>query len=313
MLKAGAKTALALLLAAFVLIPALQARNSGPADRSNGQTNTNNGKPNTHSSIFYEAPTPELWQPRIDTQTYYFDTYTSADKAPSGFLGFPWDGWVALFTAVLAAVSIWQGYQIRRGERLNVAALKSSQRQARAARKSADAAIAMELPVLRAIPPDDLMSVEQPPPEVGPYGGIPHNMVPTRYSVFADLKFDNHGRTHAYPMKIHVGWCIAQELPEVPVFQRAIDSPRDSIVLAGKGAEVGTKIICVEATPDQIVQFAAGQSFIWLFGKLEYSDFMGTAREIWFFWRWSKVEGEENFYRFQRPVVVPAAYAVQKR
>ena len=135
-----------------------------------------------------------------------------------------------------------------------------------------------------------------------------NNSVPTRYSVFADLKFENHGRTHAYPVKIHIGWCISQELPETPVFNNVIDSPRDSIILAGKSAEVGTRVICVESSPAQIAAFSAEQSFIWFYGKLEYDDFMRTKCEIWFFWRWAKVEGEAGYYRFQRPVTVPAAY-----
>jgi CheY-like chemotaxis protein len=97
-------------------------------------------KPFRVEEVVMRLMPPEFGQIIVPAPTYYLEEDAPSNKQPSGFLWIPWDGWVAFFTAVLAGVSIWQGRAIIRGERFTRAALRYSQRQARAAVRAAKAA-----------------------------------------------------------------------------------------------------------------------------------------------------------------------------
>ena len=222
------------------------------------------------------------------------------------------DYFIALFTLVLAAVTgflWWSTHKLWLAGEEQIAAATTA---ADAANLSARAAVAIHLPVILAATPE-LISVQNPPPETGTYGGTILDTVPTQYTAFNDLIFGNEGNGHAYPTRISLGWCIAYDLPEQPIFHKQIDSPRDSIIRSGKSAVTGTGNICIEASPDQIAQLASANAFIWIYGKLEYLDFLKEPNEAWFFWRWNKIEGgEHHHYQFSRPTVVPAAYTAKQ-
>lgn len=207
---------------------------------------------------------------------------------------------LAWFTAALAIVSAFQLWAIRRSD-------ETARIAANAAKDSADAVIAMEQPIILAKTPEQFLRVAGPIPDLGPYGGTVLTSAPNRYSAFNDLTFENHGRTHAYPRRLYLGWSIGPELPVVPAFQKTIESPKDSLIKAGIGARVGTRNICIQASIEEVASMAARMSFIWVFGKLEYSDFLDRPREAWFFWKWDRHD-EDGVYEFIRPVVVPDAY-----
>jgi hypothetical protein len=121
-----------------LLICPLQAEHRTQNNSSNHQADAAESDTLPELSIDHML-SPEPRRPVVIVEPYYLQPKTEPDKQPSSFLWVPWDGWVAIFTLVLAVVSIWQGCQIRRGERLTIAALRSSQRQSRAAIRAARA------------------------------------------------------------------------------------------------------------------------------------------------------------------------------
>ena len=72
-------------------------------------------------------------------------------------------------------------------------------------------------PVIRAIT-SDLLYTDRLIDDNSPYGGIVNDGPPTKYSALGRIRFENHGRTPAFPEKISVGWRVAERLPENPTY-----------------------------------------------------------------------------------------------
>jgi hypothetical protein len=62
----------------------------------------------------------------------------------------------------------------------------------------------MELPIVRATRPADLLMLDKPVPVDKPYGGIVAAHFPSQYSAVSAIYFRNDGRTPAFPLQMQV-------------------------------------------------------------------------------------------------------------
>lgn len=216
-------------------------------------------------------------------------------------------GALAILTLALVVVGTVQSTLILRAEKLTRKALKSSRRQAKAARKAANAAIAIELPILRALAPDDLLDVANIPPEFGPFAGTVNDGIPGRFSVVDAVKFNNGGRTHAYPVKVALGWSIAPELPPEPAYRRTIESAPGAAFPPEVSTTLTTVPVCIEASEGEIAAMAAGEASLWFYGKLDYLDFLDRPHSHRFCWKWDRPDGV-GMYWFTKARDAPATY-----
>ena len=126
----------------------------------------------------------------------------------------------------------------------------AARKAADAADLSAHAALGMELPIVRATRPADLLMLDKPVPVDKPYGGIVADHFPSQYSAVSAIYFRNDGRTPAFPLQMQVGYRALEKLPP--------------------GART-----------------QGGQAWLWRYCSLTYRDFVGI-KEKRFCWRWHK-------------------------
>jgi hypothetical protein len=213
--------------------------------------------------------------------------------------------WLAVLTAFLVAVSI---VQIRFLTRADTTARVAAD----AAKKSADAAVSIELPILRAIP-SDLMTVDAPIPESGPYSGGGNDGVPTRYSAIGDIRVQNFGRTPAFPITLSAGWRAARALPIRPEYTKTV-GVNHAVVYRPASEDPDTEyhvdFACtVELSELEIREIAAETSWLWFYGLFKFRDFMGVERESRFCWRWANRNSEgPAFFFFASDGNPPSAY-----
>lgn len=207
-----------------------------------------------------------------------------------------WTDPVATFTAALAILTFglvgagaWQGYLILRAEKLTRSALLNSQKATRAA-------IALELPVIRAQPPR-LLTVNQFPVDDAPFGGLVCNVIPSHRSVIDQLYVLNGGRTHATPIAISMGWHVGQKLPEKPNYVQRTHSARQAWILQpATRIAAGIDPLCIELTAQQVDGLKAKDLTLWLYARVEYEDFLDTVREARFCWHWTQANGLGLFH-----------------
>jgi hypothetical protein len=89
----------------------------------------------------------------------------------------------------------------------------AARKAADAADLSAHAALGMELPIVRATRPADLLMLDKPVPVDKPYGGIVADHFPSQYSAVSAIYFRNDGRTPAFPLQMQVGYRALEKLP----------------------------------------------------------------------------------------------------
>jgi hypothetical protein len=128
--------------------------------------------------------------------------------------------WTMIFTGATACVAFLQMLLFVWKLRLMRHSVNDSTKAANAAERSARAAIAMELPVIRMIPPEDLVATDVLIGGEGSYGGIVNDGPPTRFSAIGRFEVQNHGRTSAFPAIFSIGWAVTAKLPETPNYKK---------------------------------------------------------------------------------------------
>lgn len=112
-------------------------------------------------------------------------------------------GWLAVLTVALVLASVVQGFFLLRAD-------KTARITALAAKRSADAAIGVELPILV---PVDIALLR----DLG--GGVQNYVVgyPAAVSIFR-LRLRNLGRTAAELTSQGVEWRVVKQLPKIPIY-----------------------------------------------------------------------------------------------
>src|SRR5258708_4319820 len=182
----------------------------------------------------------------------------------------------ALATVVIAAFTIVLAWATAAQAEATREALEATRLAANAAMLQARAAVGMELPILRAPPIDDLVQLTEPMPANGAFGGGVNDFAPTKHSAVGPFSFRNMGRTPAFPVKLEVGWCACATLPELPEYKASAKLPHAAVVAPNNGEPWRPEFYMgIELSDAEIAAVADGSAWLWLYGCLTYSDFLG--------------------------------------
>lgn len=218
--------------------------------------------------------------------------------------------WLGAFMAVIAifqlALFAVQLHMMRQN-------IVDTANAAKAAELNAKAAIGIELPFLKAIP-SDLLGTDAPIPEEGPYGGYVNDGPPVTYNVLGPIEISNLGRTPAYSLAVSIGWLVARALPEQPLaFQRKIRMNHNMVLAAGAEIDFSTDV-CIELSDEDVKDAAQDVKWLWVFGEIEYRDFMDQLQTARFCWRFANRNppGDRGLYYLSSDGEPPAAYTRRK-
>lgn len=184
---------------------------------------------------------------------------------------------------------------------------------AKAAELNAKAAIGIELPHIRAVP-TDLLATHEPVVGEAPYGGVISDAPPGLHNALSAIELSNHGRTPAFSLAVSVGWMVARELPhQVPAYQRKIRLNHN--VILGPGGEMNFPCdIGIELSEEETRDVARDTKWLWVFGEVEFRDFMDQIQTTRFCWRHANrnAPGDPKFYYLASDGEPPAAYTRRK-
>lgn len=208
-------------------------------------------------------------------------------------------GGLLVVASLQAAFFVWQLIMMR-------STVRAAADAASAARLNARAAIGIELPVLRVLLPD-LVDTDELIPAEGPYAGGVTDGPPGRYSAISFPEIKNFGRTPAFPEEISVGWMVASELPVVPRYLRR-DRPSHASVIEPDGTYSPHVHYGIELSAAERASAASGTAWLWVYGVIQYRDFLQTSRKARFCWRYANQNVDSVFYAFASDGGPPSAY-----
>ena len=192
---------------------------------------------------------------------------------------------VALFTAVLCYIVLLQLIWMSRQEGVLKESVAVADKAANAAERQSKAAIATELPILRII---DLKLAEfdrsgnavegNDPVPAGPLSGL--------YKILFCYK--NVGRTMATVNKIIVEYRLTQFLPEQPQYQDAklVWLPFD---VEPQSSSWFPWVDMLKLSDEEIHSINTKNAFLWIYGIVKYTDFMGDTHESRFLGFWDAI------------------------
>jgi hypothetical protein len=174
---------------------------------------------------------------------------------------------IAIFTTVLGVFTI--------------SLAKSTRVAANAANLSARAAIALELPIIRANAGKLGYGTSQ-----DEKGQQPHVWV-------SDLTLSNLGRTKAFPIEVQIGCTIGDRLPKIPVYRFTKSCPTNAILASAPqpATEISLREFDFEAPPDIYDRLRTRSTSLWFYCNLIYLDFMQTRHESCFCWKCHETSG----------------------
>jgi hypothetical protein len=192
---------------------------------------------------------------------------------------------LCVFTGILATVSIFQGVMLLRSD-------KTARIAANAAKQSADAAIAIELPVFR-------MGVT--PLQ---YGQSLENGVLRHHCSISYLEFANLGRTKAFPIAVQFGCTAGESLPKEPVYPFSKSFPIETIW--DPTPENTVKLLSIvefefEVPPTLFDDLRAKKTKFWFYCSLGYLDFMQKRHDAGFCWQRHELPGGGKFVSDSTP------------
>jgi hypothetical protein len=203
---------------------------------------------------------------------------------------------LALFTFFLVAIGAWQGWQLKQ--------------TVDATREIGNAAIAVELPIVRAsyIGPD-MLSTPEPIEDNGPYGGhVVQDGPLTKYSVVSDIEFKNYGRTPAFVKNISVGFTVGNTLPTIPTFTKTVPcAPNVQSIKTDEERRIEIDFM-ITLTDEQILAVNGLTLPIWLYCLLRYEDAISRLHEAGFCWQWGKQNPADSGSYFFDAGKAPAIY-----
>jgi hypothetical protein len=201
---------------------------------------------------------------------------------------------LCVFTGILAIVSIFQGVMLLRSD-------KTARLAAEAAKKSADAVVNAELPILI------LHFVNLAAPGIASI--TPKTPLPEKFKPI--IGFENYGRGPAQIVSGCLEWTIAKdprELPLPPKYQNIAPYTSNAVILQNRRIPVDAPCE-IELTSDQISSLNAHEQFLWIYGYIAYRDFLDTPHEVRFCIKWVPYrEGHSGPVGFVWESETPAEY-----
>jgi hypothetical protein len=183
--------------------------------------------------------------------------------------------WLAVLTGGLVFVAVGQGVFIARSD-------KTARIAATAADLSARAAVAIELPVIRAAPHNFA------------YGSSMDGDNPRiDWCVLAYVNFLNVGRTQAFPIELRCGWTVGDKLPDVPAYTGTKAFPIDLIFKPNDEEPDRMRIndFDLKFEPGVCDKVRSNTASLWFYCSLVYLDFMQTRHEAGFCWQRHEITG----------------------
>jgi hypothetical protein len=204
------------------------------------------------------------------------NTPTEAPKKEASWVE-KWQDPVSIFTGLLVLVTACQAYITR-------ASLRDSKLAAEAANRSAQLAVSIQVPRLVLFK----LSIE----EVG-LG----NFAAKLQSPKARVVLKNYGKTPAFLESQALGIYVGLSLPEKPNYSPfAYDLEPENIV--EPNAQYTLEGIRPYHQPEQISAIIEQQTFLWVYGYVQYKDFLG-ARHITRFCKQMLLSTvKDNHYQF---------------
>lgn len=204
---------------------------------------------------------------------------------------------LALFSGVLVGISVIQ-------IRFLIRADQTATISARAAERSAKAAIGVELPIIKRIYGPSLVIVGSRNPE-SYTGVINSNGVPSRFSGITDITFINDGRTAAFPKHFRVGWTVIDGLPDIPVYSQTVQCQPDAIINGNAVAQLDANFV-IEVSDEERARIVQRQADLWLYLDLTYSDFMNEEHQSGICLKWER--HQLGSFGWAAVTGIPAAY-----
>jgi hypothetical protein len=185
---------------------------------------------------------------------------------------------LALFSGILTVTTFIQIRYLRRAD-------ETARISADAATIAARAAVASEMPIVF-LTDISLWDVPFPGTESG--GGASVHGVPPKLTT-VQVEFKNYGRTPARLIQLYVDNRIVKELPADPQYVLGRDLRSGSTIAAGgeQTLDAPYQFQISEAHQDAI---AKEEAFFWVYGLLNYRDFLGNLHETRFCMRWFGVD-----------------------
>jgi hypothetical protein len=190
------------------------------------------------------------------------------------------DGLLVLFTLCLVIIGIFQAAFLK-------GALEATAIAARAADLSARAAVALELPIIRALPEGFAFGSSQD-------GDGPR----IEYCVVVALVCSNLGRTKAFPVEVRCGFTIGDTLPDIPVYTFTKPFPIGLILQengAGQSPQININDFEIPLADGDEGRMRNRQVKFWFYYSIAYLDFMDVRHEVGFCWRWNGGFGVNTF------------------
>lgn len=184
-------------------------------------------------------------------------------------------------------------------------------RAAQASELSANAAVAIELPLLRPHGPD-LLTVDVVPEYGEPYAALVCTTIPTALSLIDSVTVPNLGRTPAMPTGVMMGHYIGRELPPRPRYATVATCDETTVIGPDDSIEIGLDSYQIRLTEEEQRALRLRESYLWFFVSINYRDFMDEPCRDRFCWQWDQ-ESRWDDYHFQPNRLAPMAYRGRTR
>jgi len=172
----------------------------------------------------------------------------------------------ALSTVIIAIFTVILGL-------FTISLSQSTRVAANSADMSARAALALELPVIQAVPVGLGCWVAQ-------KGDLPR----TEHFGLQCFEFANHGRTKAFPIEVRWGWTVGHNLPHVPVYKFSKSFDLDQLLKPDEKIGLYVNTFEMDIASGDRERITTKRTRLWMYCCLEYEDFMRTRREVGFCW-----------------------------
>jgi hypothetical protein len=109
-----------------------------------------------------------------------------------------------------------------------------------------------------------------------------------------DVAFTNHGRTAAFITEKCIEAKLTQSLPEDPAYSAVETLPIVDAIDSGKTVTASAHRRVGELSEDQIRLVLGGRNILWVYGYINFRDFLGMKHRLGFCLRWAPPEHEAS-------------------
>jgi hypothetical protein len=140
---------------------------------------------------------------------------------------------------------------------------------ANAAKLAAQAAVAVDLPILA----PSMIALHREPGVPGLVQGYPE-----RVSTFK-INFKNFGRTAAELVTQCIEWKVVSRLPEIPVYKSSFPFVPGTFVEYGNELPAVIQNFIITLQPEEVEAISKETTFLWVYGYVLFKDFLGNGHE----------------------------------